>query len=177
MKSEKKLKSYEVFLEIANSISKLSLANRRQVGAVLVTSDGRIAGTGFNGTPHGVDNECEIDDITLPHVLHAELNAILNARTSELKDSTMFITLSPCVQCAAIILQKGIKTVVYDKPYRDSSGIDFLKKHHVEVLSNDDLITMINFKEVPSVCRNDDAKIITETGRNILHDVKNRFKD
>lgn len=135
MKSEKKLKAYQVFLEVAESISKMSLANRRQVGAVLVTSDGRIAGTGFNGTPHGVNNECEIDDVTVPHVLHAELNAVLNARTSELKGSSMFITLSPCVHCAAVILQKGIQTVIYSEAYRDDSGIKFLKEHNVEVLS------------------------------------------
>ena len=146
-----KTNKHIVHLNIANEIAKLSSAERRKVGSVLVTSDGRIAGTGYNGTPAGVDNSCEQDDVTHDFVIHAEVNAILNARTNELEDSTMYISLSPCIRCSAMMLQKRIKRVVYDEPYRDLSGAEFLKMHGVEVLSRNEIDDQINIPDDDNV--------------------------
>ena len=139
MKITKKfLRHAQIYLDIAKNISKFSKANRQKVGAVLVSHEGKIIGTGYNGTPVGVDNSCEHETenglVTIDYVIHAELNAILNATTSNLADSTLYVTLSPCITCASNIIQKKITAVVYSENYRDLSGIKFLRQHNIQVM-------------------------------------------
>jgi len=119
----------KVFINIAKETSTLSHCVRSKVGAVLV-KDGNIISFGYNGTPSGMDNCCEEDNVTLKHVIHAECNAILKAaKTGNSVDgSTLYLTLSPCLDCSKLILQSGIKRVVYLNEYRNSEGIDFLKQ-------------------------------------------------
>jgi dCMP deaminase len=122
------------FLEIAKIIASFSRAKRLQVGAVIVSTRGRILGTGFNGTPNSVDNVCEtVNNKTYDYVIHAELNSILNASSSDLRGSTMYLTDSPCIKCASAILQVGISKIIFLNKYRITDGIDFLIKHGVEV--------------------------------------------
>jgi dCMP deaminase len=118
-----------VFINIAKETSTLSHCVRSKVGAVLV-KDGNIISFGYNGTPTGMDNTCEKDNVTLPHVIHAECNAILKAaKTGNSVDgSTLYLTLSPCLDCSKLILQSGIKKVVYLTNYRNLEGVDFLKQ-------------------------------------------------
>jgi dCMP deaminase len=119
----------KVFINIAKETSTLSHCVRSKVGAVLV-KDGNIISFGYNGAPSGMDNSCEKDDVTLPHIIHAEVNAILKAaKTGNSVDgSTLYLTLSPCLDCSKLILQSGIKRVVYLNEYRSTQGIDFLSK-------------------------------------------------
>lgn len=119
----------KVFINIAKETSTLSHCVRSKVGAVLVKS-GNIISFGYNGTPSGMDNSCEENDITLSHVIHAEVNAILKAaKTGNSVDgSTLYLTLSPCLDCSKLILQSGIKKVVYLTNYRNLEGVDFLKQ-------------------------------------------------
>lgn len=118
-----------VFINIAKETSTLSHCVRSKVGAVLVKS-GNIISFGYNGTPSGMDNSCEKDNVTLPYVIHAEMGAILKAaKTGNSVDgSTLYLTLSPCLDCSKLILQSGIKKVVYLTNYRNLEGIDFLKQ-------------------------------------------------
>ena len=118
-----------VFINIAKEIATLSKCNRFKVGAILV-KDGNIISMSYNGTPSGTDNCCEKDNITLPHVIHAEVGAILKAaKTGNSVDgSTIYLTLSPCLDCSKLILQSGIKRVVYLTAYRNLEGVDFLKQ-------------------------------------------------
>ena len=119
----------KVFINIAKETSTLSHCVRSKVGAVLV-KDGNIISFGYNGTPSGMNNTCEEDDVTFPHVIHAEVNAILKAaKTGNAVDgSTLYLTLSPCLDCSKLILQSGIKKVVYLNEYRNPQGINFLKQ-------------------------------------------------
>jgi dCMP deaminase len=119
----------KVFINIAKETSTLSHCVRSKVGAVLV-KDGNIISFGYNGAPSGMDNSCEKDDVTLPHIIHAEVNAILKAaKTGNSVDgSTLYLTLSPCLDCSKLILQSGIKKVVYLNEYRSTQGIDFLSQ-------------------------------------------------
>ena len=119
----------KVFINIAKETSTLSHCVRSKVGAVLV-KDGNIISFGYNGTPSGMDNSCEENDITLPHVIHAEINVILKAaKTGNSVDgSTLYLTLSPCIDCSKVILQSGIKRVVYLTEYRNLDGVNFLKQ-------------------------------------------------
>jgi dCMP deaminase len=119
----------KVFINIAKETSTLSHCVRSKVGAVLV-KDGNIISFGYNGAPSGMDNSCEKDDVTLPHIIHAEVNAILKAaKTGNSVDgSTLYLTLSPCLDCSKLILQSGIKRVVYLTEYRNTQGIDFLSQ-------------------------------------------------
>ena len=118
-----------VFINIAKETSTLSHCVRSKVGAVLVR-DGNIISFGYNGTPSGMDNHCEENGVTLNHVIHAEVNAVLKAaKTGNSVDgSTLYLTLSPCLDCSKVILQSGIKRVVYLTKYRNSEGIDFLNQ-------------------------------------------------
>jgi dCMP deaminase len=118
-----------VFINIAKETSTLSHCVRSKVGAVLV-KDGNIISFGYNGTPAGMDNTCEKDDVTLPHVIHAEVNAVLKAAKcgNSVDGSTLYLTLSPCLDCSKLILQSGIKRVVYLNVYRNTQGIDFLSQ-------------------------------------------------
>lgn len=118
-----------VFINIAKETSTLSHCVRSKVGAVLV-KDGNIISFGYNGTPSGMDNSCEENDVTFPHVIHAECNAILKAAKTgnSVDSSTLYLTLSPCLDCSKLILQSGIKKVIYLNVYRNTQGIDFLSQ-------------------------------------------------
>jgi dCMP deaminase len=116
----------KVFLNICKEIASLSRCNRAKVGAVIV-KDKKIISFGYNGTPDGYCNECEDENnITKKEVLHAESNAILKAKTN-LKDSVLYLTLSPCVECCKLIKQAGIKKVFFIEAYRDMSGLHLFK--------------------------------------------------
>ena len=119
----------KIFIEIAYSFSKLSKAERRKVGCVIV-KDGQVISNGFNGTPSGFNNCCEIDNKTKPEVLHAESNALMKiARsTNSSIGSTMYLTCSPCFDCAKLIIQSGIIRLVYNEDYRTQEGIDLLRQ-------------------------------------------------
>jgi dCMP deaminase len=135
MKKEKQLRSDTAYLNMAKEWSKLSHCERKQVGAIIV-KDQVIISDGYNGTPTGFDNCCEDDNgETNWYVLHAEANALmkLSKSTNSSKGATLYITLSPCRDCAKLIHQAGIKRVVYITEYKDCSGIDFLKKADIEL--------------------------------------------
>ena len=124
---QKKLDS--VFMNITKEVATLSHCVRFKVGAVLV-KDGNIISMGYNGTPAGMDNCCERDNVTVPHVIHGEVNAILKAAKTgtSVNGGTLYLTLSPCLDCSKLILQSGIKRVVYLTAYRNLEGVDFLKQ-------------------------------------------------
>ena len=111
----------------------LSVAKRRQVGCLIV-KDGQIISDGYNGTPHGFDNDCEFETRfgleTKPEVLHAESNALtkLAKSTQSSEGATIYVTLSPCFDCAKLMIQSGIKRVVYLDEYRITGGIELLEK-------------------------------------------------
>lgn len=149
-----------LYKDIALRVAEMSYATRRKVGAVLI-KDGNILSFGWNGTPSGVDNNCERKDyyhfsqeyhddeiqavyphanehgyyqlVTLDTVLHAELNCILKCAKEgrSTKDATLILTLSPCLHCAKLVLQSGVKEVFYVKEYRDTTGINFLNQNNV----------------------------------------------
>ena len=113
----------------------LSHCDRKKVGAIIV-KNGMIISDGFNGTPTGFDNHCEDEEgYTKWYVLHAEANAILKVAksTNSCEGATLYLTLSPCKECAKLIHQSGIKRLVYIKEYKDSSGLKFLKKAGIEL--------------------------------------------
>lgn len=140
-KDEAKQRRYDVaYLKMAKEWAKLSHCQRKQVGALLV-KDGMIISDGYNGTPSGFPNGCEDEDgQTRWYVLHAEANAITKvARSSNsAQGSTLYITLSPCKDCAKMILQAGIQRLVYSTAYKDTSGLDFLRKAGVECVEMND---------------------------------------
>lgn len=112
-----------------------SYCRRRQVGALLV-KDRMIISDGYNGTPSGFDNVCEDENgVTMPYVLHAEANAITKVAKSgnSSEGSTLYVTASPCIECAKLIIQAGVKRVVYRDEYRLTDGIDLLIKAGIEV--------------------------------------------
>ena len=112
-----------------------SYCRRRQVGAILV-KDNMIISDGFNGTPSGFENRCEDEEgVTFPYVLHAEANAITKvARSNNSSEgSTLYITTSPCMECSKLIIQAGIRRIVYAERYRVTNGLDLLEKAGVEV--------------------------------------------
>lgn len=109
---------------------------RRQVGC-LVVKDKRIISDGYNGTPSGFENVCEDENnVTKPYVLHAEANAITKlARSSNNSDgATLYVTDSPCIECAKLIIQAGIKRLVYGRKYRLTDGIDLLERAGIEIV-------------------------------------------
>ena len=129
----------KLFIEIATSFSKMSYAKKKKVGAVIV-KDNSIISDGYNGTPCGYDNTCEnSDDETLWYVLHAEANAITKVAksTGNCKDATLYITLSPCKECSKLIIQSGIKKVIYKEKYRDITGLNFLENFNIECIQID----------------------------------------
>ena len=139
---KKKLNKYDkAYLRIASEWGQLSYCKRRQVGAIIVR-DRMIISDGYNGTPSGFENCCEDDEgLTQWFVLHAEANAILKVArsTQTCEGATLYITLSPCKECSKLIHQSGIKRVVYHNEYKDTSGVDFLRKAGVEVELIEDL--------------------------------------
>jgi len=132
----KKLNKYDkAYLRIAREWGQLSYCKRKKVGAIIVR-DRMIISDGYNGTPTGFENCCEDENgLTSWYVLHAEANAILKVArsTQSCEGATLYITLSPCRECSKLIHQSGIKRVVYQMGYRDTSGIDFLEKAGVIV--------------------------------------------
>jgi dCMP deaminase len=132
---EKQLRYDEAYLKMALEWAKLSHCSRKQVGALIV-KDNMIISDGYNGTPTGFDNCCEDDGgDTHWYVLHAEANALTKIAKSNhnANGATLYITLSPCRECSKLILQAGIKRVVYINPYKDQSGLDFLKESDIEI--------------------------------------------
>jgi dCMP deaminase len=115
--------------------AKNSYCKRRQVGALIV-KDRMIISDGYNGTPAGFENICEDENgVTKPYVLHAEANAISKVAKSgnSSEGSTLYVTASPCLECSKLIIQAGIKRVVYRDEYRLTDGIDLLKRAGIEV--------------------------------------------
>ncbi len=131
-----KLNKYDrAYLRIAKEWGQLSYCQRKKVGAIIV-KDRMIISDGYNGTPSGFENSCEDPEgLTQWYVLHAEANAILKvaSSTQSCEGATLYITLSPCRECSKLIHQSGIKRVVYQDAYKDTSGVDFLMKAGVEV--------------------------------------------
>ena len=148
-----KQKFIDLYMNWARSAAQLSYARRLQVGAVIVKDD-TVISYGYNGMPAGWDNNCEYEDVgfsdavfgepqtlvnrglkTRPEVLHAEMNSLMKLAKSSSSGSeaSMFITHSPCLDCAKGIYQAGIKRVFYQEDYRDSAGIEFLRRSNVEV--------------------------------------------
>ena len=124
------------YLRMARIWAENSYCKRRQVGA-LVVKNKMIISDGYNGTPSGFENCCEDDNnITKPYVLHAEANAITKlARSSNNSDgATLYVTVSPCIECAKLIIQAGIKRVVYGEHYRLEDGIRLLERANIEVI-------------------------------------------
>ncbi len=131
------------YLRMAAIWAENSYCIRRKVGCLLV-KDKMIISDGFNGTPAGFENVCEdTDGVTKPYVLHAEANAITKvARSNNSSEgSTLYITASPCLECSKLIIQAGIRRVVFNDLYRLSDGIDLLKRAGVECVHIKDLIT------------------------------------
>jgi len=146
MVNRKLLKYDLMYLDICDRIAKMSFAKRAQVGALLVKDD-NIIGMGWNGMPSGFDNNCEFqkpscsfdNKITRPEVLHAESNCISKVAKSNQSslDSTMYVTISPCMDCAKMIAQSGIKRLVYKKFYRDQKSLDFLSKYGIILVNHE----------------------------------------
>lgn len=121
------------YLRMARIWAENSYCKRRQVGA-LVVKDHMIISDGYNGTPSGFDNVCEENDRTFPYVLHAEANAITKlARSSNNSDgATLYVTAAPCIECAKLIIQSGIRRVIYGEEYRLADGLDLLRQAGIE---------------------------------------------
>ena len=125
----------EKYIAMAEVWAGNSYCRRRQVGALLV-KDRMIISDGYNGTPSGFENICEDENgVTKPYVLHAEANAISKvAKSGNSSDgATLYVTASPCIECAKLIIQAGIRRVVYKDEYRLTDGIDLLKRAGIEV--------------------------------------------
>lgn len=123
------------YLRMARIWSENSYCQRRKVGA-LVVKNKMIISDGYNGTPSGFENICETEDnVTKPYVLHAEANAITKLARSENNSdgATLYVTASPCIECAKLIIQAGIKRVVYGEKYRLEDGINLLRRANIEV--------------------------------------------
>ncbi len=143
MKETKQEKYDKAYLRMAEEWGKLSFCERKQVGAIIV-KDRMIISDGYNGTPTGFENICEDEEgYTKWYVLHAEANAIskVASSTQSCEGSTLYLTLSPCKECSKLIHQSGIKRVVYQKAYKDTSGLQFLKKagvalDHMPIIEN-----------------------------------------
>ncbi|MAE14057.1 MAG: CMP deaminase [Crocinitomicaceae bacterium] len=120
---------------MAKEWGELSHCKRKKVGAIIVKNN-MIISDGFNGTPSGFDNNCEDSEgNTNWYVLHAEANAILKVAksTNSCEDATLYLTLSPCKECAKLIHQSGIKRLVYLKNYKDTTGLQFLENAGVKI--------------------------------------------
>ena len=125
----------KAYLEMAAVWARNSYCKRRQVGALIV-KDRMIISDGYNGTPSGFENVCEDENgVTKPYVLHAEANAITKVANSgnSSEGATLYVTASPCVECAKLIIQAGIRRVVYKDSYRLNDGIELLQRAGIEV--------------------------------------------
>lgn len=124
------------YIRMARIWAENSYCKRRQVGAIIV-KDKMIISDGYNGTPSGFENICEDENgLTKPYVLHAEANAITKiARSGNNSDgATLYVTAAPCIECAKLIIQAGIKRVVYSEEYRLKDGIELLQRAGIEVV-------------------------------------------
>ncbi|MDE6159805.1 MAG: dCMP deaminase family protein [Bacteroidaceae bacterium] len=123
------------YLRMAAIWSENSYCKRRQVGALIV-KDKMIISDGYNGTPSGFENVCEEDNVTKPYVLHAEANAITKIARSgnNSNGSTLYVTDSPCIECSKLIIQSGIKRVIYAREYRLTDGVDLLRRAGIDVV-------------------------------------------
>jgi len=135
--SKKKLNKFDKsYMEMAFVWANNSYCERRKVGALIV-KDRMIISDGYNGTPSGFENICEEDNnTTKPYVLHAEANAITKvAKSNNSSDgATLYVTDSPCMECSKLIIQSGIKRVVYTREYRITDGLDLLKRAGIELV-------------------------------------------
>ncbi|MBQ9193522.1 MAG: dCMP deaminase family protein [Bacteroidales bacterium] len=122
------------YLQMAEIWAQNSYCKRRKVGALLV-KDRMIISDGYNGTPSGFENVCEEDGVTKPYVLHAEANAITKVAKSgnSSEGATLYVTASPCLECSKLIIQSGIKRVVYRDEYRLTDGVDLLRRAGIQV--------------------------------------------
>ena len=123
------------YMQMAAIWATNSYCKRRQVGALIV-KDRMIISDGYNGTPSGFENICEDENgVTKPYVLHAEANAISKVAKSgnNAEGSTLYVTASPCMECAKLIIQSGIRRVVYRDEYRLTDGVDLLRRAGIEV--------------------------------------------
>jgi dCMP deaminase len=133
---EKQIAFDKRYLEMALIWARNSYCIRRQVGALIV-KEKMIISDGYNGTPSGFENVCEDEDnVTKPYVLHAEANAITKVAKSHnsSENSTLYVTTSPCMECAKLIIQSGIKRVVYCNRYHKTDGLDLLKRACIELI-------------------------------------------
>ena len=133
---KKQTKLDKRYLKMAQIWAENSYCERKKVGALLV-KDKMIISDGYNGTPAGFENICEDDtDTTKPYVLHAEANAITKVAKSNnsSENSTLYITTSPCLECSKLIIQSGIRRVVFSEKYRITDGIDLLERAKIEVV-------------------------------------------
>jgi dCMP deaminase len=124
------------YLKMAYVWAENSYCKRRQVGALIV-KEKMIISDGYNGTPSGFENYCEDENnITKPYVLHAEANAITKvARSNNSSEgATLYVTSSPCIECAKLIIQAGIVRVVYSEKYRVEDGLELLKRANIEAI-------------------------------------------
>ena len=137
MESTNKQRNLDIrYLRMARIWAENSYCQRRKVGA-LVVKNKMIISDGYNGTPSGFENQCEDNNnVTKPYVLHAEANAITKlARSNNNSDNaTLYVTAAPCIECSKLIIQAGIKRVVYGEKYRLEDGINLLKKANIEVI-------------------------------------------
>lgn len=125
-----------LYMRMARTWAENSYCVRRKVGALLVSNQ-MIISDGYNGTPSGFENRCEDENnVSYPYVLHAEANAITKvARSNNSADgATLYVTASPCLECSKLIIQSGIKRVVYGERYRIMDGVDLLQKAGIEVV-------------------------------------------
>lgn len=139
MSLEKQKRYDQAYMKMAQTWGELSHCERKKVGALIV-KDRMIISDGYNGTPTGFENPCEDEEnYTKWYVLHAEANAILKvaSSTQSCKGATLYLTLSPCRECSKLVYQAGIKRLVYDKAYKDTTGLEFLQKAGVEVVQLD----------------------------------------
>ena len=132
----KDLRYHVTYLRMASEWATLSCCKRKKVGALIV-KDGTIISDGFNGTPKGFPNDCEdADGLTHWYVLHAEANAMLKVArsTQSTEGSTLYVTYSPCKDCSKMIVQSGIRRVIYRDEYRDLSGVKILREAGIDVV-------------------------------------------
>jgi len=124
----------QTYMQVALAHAKLSKAKRKKVGSCLVTPKSVLL-CGYNGTPQGWDNTCEYNDITSDYTLHSELNSLMKSAREGVSvvDSILYVSLSPCTRCCAMIAQAGIREVVYLEEYRDKTGLYELMKHGIIV--------------------------------------------
>ncbi len=137
---DKQQKRDYLYMRMAKTWSENSYCERKQVGAILVKNN-MIISDGYNGTPSGFENKCEDDNnVSKPYVLHAEANAITKIARSHnsSEGATLYVTTSPCMECSKLIIQAGIKRVVYSEEYRINDGLEILRRAGIEVLKIED---------------------------------------